>query len=83
MYNLSFFHGWGGVEWGKVSLCVLHTPASVTHTWVAYVEVAAHLDLSKGIQELVMAIGEHVQLVAGVALRLLLGLRQAGLIPRC
>lgn len=45
--------------------------------------MATHLDLSKGIKELVMAVGEHVQLVAGVALGLLLGLRQAGLIPGC
>lgn len=45
--------------------------------------MATHLDLSKGIQELVMAVGEHVQLVAGIALCLLLGLRQTGLIPGC
>lgn len=67
----------------KVCDCVLHKPTSVTHVLVTYVEVATHLDLAKRIQELVMAVGKHVQLVAGVALRLLLGLRQAGLIPGC
>lgn len=45
--------------------------------------MATHLDLSKGIQELVMAVSEHVQLVASVTFCLLLGLWQAGLIPGC
>ena len=58
----------------------LCTPPEVTCPQVAYVEVAAHLDLSEGVQELVMAVGEHVQLVASVSLCLLLGLRQAGLV---
>lgn len=49
----------------------------------AYAEVMAHLDLSQGVQELVMAVGEHVQLVACVSLCLLLGLREAGLVSRC
>ncbi len=49
----------------------------------AYVEVVAHLDLSQGVQELVVAVGEHVQLVACVSLSLLLGLREAGLVSRC
>lgn len=49
----------------------------------AYVEVVSHLDLSQGVQELVVAVGEHVQLVACVSLSLLLGLREAGLVSRC
>lgn len=49
----------------------------------AYVGVMTHLDLSQGVQELVVAVGEHVQLVARVSLRLLLGLGQAGLVSRC
>lgn len=49
----------------------------------AYVEVMAHLDLSQGVQELIVAVGEHVQLVACVSLCLLLGLREAGLVSRC
>lgn len=48
-----------------------------------YVEVIAHLDLSQGVQELVVAVGEHVQLVACVSLRLLFGLGEAGLVSRC
>lgn len=43
----------------------------------------AHLDLSQGVQELVVAVGEHVQLVACVSLRLLFGLGEAGLVSRC
>lgn len=43
----------------------------------------SHLDLSQGVQELVVAVGEHVQLVARVFLCLLLGLGQTGLVSRC
>lgn len=49
----------------------------------AYVEVMAHLDLSQGVQELIMAVGEHVQLVACISFPLLLGLRETGLVTRC
>ena len=41
-----------------------------------------HLHFAKRVQELVVAVGEHVQLVAGVTVRLLLGLGQAGLVAR-
>lgn len=41
-----------------------------------------YLHFAQGVQELVVAVGKHVQLVAGVALRLLLGLGQAGLVSR-
>lgn len=50
---------------------------------VTYVQVIAHLDLSQGVQELVVAVGEHMQLVACVSLCLLLGLGEAGLVSRC
>lgn len=46
-------------------------------------EGVAHLDLSQGVQELVVAVGEHVQLVACIPLCLLFGLGEAGLVSRC
>lgn len=40
-----------------------------------------YLHLAQRVEELIVAVGEHVQLVASIALRLLLGLGQAGLVP--
>ena len=45
-------------------------------------EGGAHLDLSERVQELVVAVGEHVQLVPCVSLCLLLGLGQCRLVSR-
>lgn len=47
---------------------------------VAGVWLRRYLDLPQRVQELVMAVGEHVQLVPRVSLRLLLRLRQRRLV---
>ena len=49
----------------------------------ACVRLHGYLDLPQRVQELVVAVGEHVQLVPGVPLRLLLGLGEGGLVAGC